>query len=156
MIVAIIVGLVGLLCLYVEFFVPGGVLAIIGAVILICSSIAFSLKADSWALGFIYVLSFLLAAVAICFFAMKNIKKSGKKNTFFLSRNQEGFTTDKIDAKLKGKTGRVSTELKPSGHVKIGGKTYQATSRGPFISKGARVEVIEVKGSHVIVKVIKE
>lgn len=156
MIVAIVIGLIGLLCFYVEFFVPGGILAITGFMILIGSAVAFCLKADSLVLGFSYVLFLLIAATLTCYIAIKHVKKSGKRNSFFLQKSQEGFSVEKIEENLLGKTGVVCTELKPAGHVRIEDRVYQATSLGPFLAKGSVVEVMEMKGSHVVVKLKEE
>ncbi|MBS0627311.1 MAG: hypothetical protein JSS09_03765 [Verrucomicrobia bacterium] len=156
MIVAVLIGLIGLLCFYLEFFIPGGVLAITGFMILTGSSVAFFLQTDSWGLGFVYVVFLLLASVFVCYLALKNVRKSGRRNSFFLQKSQEGFAVEKIEENLVGKSGVVCTELKPSGHVRIEEKVYQATTQGGFLPSGTDVEVIEMKGSHVIVKSKKE
>lgn len=152
MIAALLIGLLGLLCFYVEFFIPGGILAITGFMILIGSSVVFFLQTESVGLGFAYVLFLLIASVFVCYLAIKHVRKSGKKNSFFLQKSQEGFAVEKIDVSLLGKTGVVCTELKPAGHVRIEDKVYQALSLGQFIASGIPIEVVEVKGSHVIVK----
>lgn len=156
MIIAVVLGLIGLLCFYVEFFVPGGILAITGFMILTGSAVVFFLKTDSLGLGFAYVLFLLAAGIFVCYMAIKHVQKSGKRNSFFLQKSQEGFSVEKIEENLIGKTGIVCTELKPAGHVRIEEKVYQATSQGPFIAKGSAIEVIEMKGSHVIVISKKE
>ncbi|MES2198611.1 MAG: NfeD family protein [Chlamydiota bacterium] len=156
MIVALLLGLIGLLCFYVEFFVPGGILAITGLMVLTGSSVVFFLKVDSLGLGYAYVLFLLVAAIFVCYMALRHVRKSGKQNSFFLQKSQEGFSVEKLEENLVGKTGVVCTELKPSGHVRIEEKVYQATSQGPFLSQGSVVEVIEMKSSHVIVKIKEE
>lgn len=149
---ALLIGLIGLLCFYLEFFIPGGILAIIGGVLVIGSSILFCLKADSYFLGFLYVIVLLLSSIFTCILALRHMRRSGSRNSFFLQSDQKGFTAEKIEEELVGKTGIVSTELKPAGHVRIDGKIYQATSEGPFLPKGSPIEVIELKGSRVIVQ----
>jgi membrane-bound serine protease (ClpP class) len=154
--VAILIGLAGLLCFYIEFFIPGGILALVGFLALVGSSVLFCLRVDSALLGFIYVICLLVAAVFVCYLAIKHMKKSGSKNSFFLQKSQEGFSVEKLEEDLTGKEGVVSTELKPAGHVRIDDKVYQAVSLGQFISSGKAIEVIEMKGSHVVVKLKKE
>ena len=155
MILAVLIGLLGLLCLYCEFFLPGGVLAVLGGLILLSSVVLFFLHSTSPLWGILYLILLLMAAIFTCFLALKNIKRSGKQNAFFLQRNQSGFSAERIEENLIGKEGVVSTELKPSGHVRIEGKVYQALSQGEFVSKGTPVEVVLMKGSHVIVKLKK-
>lgn len=155
MILAALIGVLGLFCLYCEFFLPGGVLAVLGGSILLGSIVLFFLNTTSPFLGVLYVLLLLGLAVAICFYALRNIRRSGKQNAFFLQRDQSGFSAEKIEENLIGKEGIVSTELKPSGHIRIEGKIYQALSQGEFLPKGSLVEVLLMKGSHVIVKLKK-
>lgn len=156
MILALLIGLIGLSCFYLEFFIPGGILAVLGFLILIGSSTVFFLKTDSFGLGFGFALFLLAAAAFVCYIALKHVRKSGKRNSFFLQESQQGYCVDKIEEELLGKTGVVYTELKPSGHIRIEEKVYQATSQGPFLPKGTVVEVIEMKSSHVIVKIKEE
>ena len=155
MTLAIVIGLLGLFCLYSEFFLPGGVLAILGGGILVGSVVLFFLETESPLKTILYLVMLLVVAGFVCFWALRNIRRSGKKNAFFLQSNQAGFTAEKIEEDLVGKEGVVSTELKPSGHVRIDGKIYQAVSQGGFISKGTAIEVLLLKGSHVIVKTKK-
>lgn len=156
MIAVICIGLIGLLCFYGEFFVPGGILAILGILLVLGSSIAFFCKTDSSMFGLLYVLFLLGSSFWICFFAMKKIRKSGKNNSFFLEKDQEGFTAADLPPDLIGKKGTVRTELKPSGHVMIEGKIYQAMSEGGFLPKGTEITVASVRGSHLVVVVTKE
>jgi membrane-bound serine protease (ClpP class) len=156
MIAAILIGFLGLVCFYAEFFLPGGILAILGVMIVIASSFLFCLKANSWALGFGYIIMVLVASIFACYLALKHLKKSGKHNTFFLQSSQEGFSVSKIEEDLQGKEGLVYTELKPAGHVRIEGKIYQAVSEGPFLAKDQKVRVVALKGSHVLVQIKEE
>lgn len=155
MILAFLIGLIGLFCLYCEFFLPGGILAILGALTLIGGASIFFLRTESPLFTFGYVIFFLLLSVGVCFLALRNIRRSGKRDSFFLRQDQEGFSSGKIEEDLVGKEGVVSTELKPAGHIKVEGKVYQALSQGEFLSKGSMVEVVLMKGSHVIVKLKK-
>ncbi len=156
MILAVFIGVLGLLCLYFEFFLPGGVLALLGGVILIASCIFFFFQSDSSLATFLYFVGLILASTLVCLFAIRSIRRSGKENSFFLQKDQAGFTAGSLEEDLVGKEGVVSTELKPAGHVRIDGKVYQAVSQGEFLLKGSFVEVCSVKGSHLVVKVIKK
>ena len=155
MTLAILIGCASLLFFYFEFFVPGGILALIGAVVLIGGAVLFFFETNSPLFSFIYVLSFLLLAGVICYLALKHIRKSGKKDSFFLQNDQEGYSSAKMEEDLMGKEGVVSTELKPAGHIRIEEKVYQAVSQGAFLPKGSLVEVIQMRGSHVVVKLKK-
>ena len=50
-----------------------------------------------------------------------------------------------------GKSGVASTDLRPSGKVKIESDVIDAVAEGEFISKGTRVRVTEAAGNRVVV-----
>lgn len=150
MILAIFIGLVGLVCLYGEFFLPGGILAFFAVIIMAGSSVLFFMQSSSVLPGVIYTAVLILSGVFTCLFALKMIRRSN--NSFCLQKDQEGFVSASLEENLLAKEGVVSTELKPAGHVRIEGKIYQAVSQGDFIEKGSVIEVISMRGSHLIVK----
>ena len=155
MTLAILIGLACLLCFYLEFFLPGGVLAILGLLVLTGGSVLFFIETGSPLFTSIYVLAFLLLIALTCYLALKNVRKTGKNDSFFLQKDQEGYSSAKMEEDLLGKEGVVSTELKPAGHVRIEENLYQAVSQGGFLSKGTLVEVVQMRGSHVVVKLKK-
>ncbi len=67
--------------------------------------------------------------------------------------DREGFqaSTDAL-AHLDGKTGVALSVLRPSGTAQIEGKRVSVTTTGAFIDAGARVEVVSVVGSRVVVR----
>lgn len=152
MILAVIIGFVGLFTLYLEFFLPGGILALLGFVILVSSVVLFCLQADSGLFATLYAFFLLVASFLVCLLALKSIRRSGKYDSFFLKKDQTGFSVDKIEEDLIGKEGVVTTELKPAGHVRIEKKLYQAVSIGQFLPKDTVIEVIQMKGASVVVK----
>jgi membrane-bound serine protease (ClpP class) len=135
-----------------EFFLPGGALALLSLAIAACSVALFCQQTDSIFFILLYIAFLLSASLITVFLALKSIRKSGKKDSFFLQKDQEGFSSDKIEEDLVGKEGIVVTELKPAGHVRIEGRLYQAVSSGQFVVKGTLVEVMQVKGFCLIVK----
>ncbi len=150
MILALFIGLVGLACLYGEFFLPGGILAVVAVCILIGSIIVFSFSGSEPFWIFCYGLFLLICSILVCKLALKNIRRS--KDSFFLKQDQEGFVSSSLEQELLRKEGTVATELKPAGHVRIEGKVYQALSQGEFLEKGSIIEVVSIRGSHLIVK----
>ncbi len=153
MILACFIGLIALLCLYMEFFLPGGILALCAFLLGIGGTALFFWKAPEFWLGAVYLAVFIFTALAVCFLALRTIRRS--KDSFYLREDQEGFVSSSFEEDLVGKEGIVSTELKPAGHVRIEGAVYQALSQGDFIIKGTTVEVVTMKGSHLIVKIKK-
>ena len=153
MILACFIGFVAILCLYFEFFLPGGIFAVCAVILMLLGSFLFIWQASDLWMDALYVGILLFLSFFACLLALKNIKKS--KNSFCLHKDQQGYVSASFDEDLTRKKGVVSTELKPSGHVRIEGKVYQAISQGDFIVQGIEVEVVSMKGSHLIVKVKK-
>ena len=56
------------------------------------------------------------------------------------------------DISLDGTEGEVYSALRPAGTIIIDKKRIDAVANGSFIDKGARVRVIEVRGSRVVVE----
>ena len=151
MILAILIGLIGLVCLYFEFFVPGGILALIAGLCMLGSVGLFFFSSQETWMGFVY-LGFLGVCIPLtCFLALKMIRRSGAKDSFFLQKSQEGFTSPHLSQELVGKEGHVETDLKPAGYVRVDGCLYQALSEGVFIPKETKVSVSFVQGSRLIV-----
>jgi membrane-bound serine protease (ClpP class) len=144
-------GFVGILCLYFEFFLPGGILALCAVFFMLIGAFLFFWQSPAIWISALYLVFLILLSVMTCLLALKMIRRS--KNSFCLKDDQEGYVSTALEDELVGKEGIVSTELKPAGHVRIEGKLYQALSQGDFIMKGKEVVVVSTRGSHVIVKV---
>jgi len=70
---------------------------------------------------------------------------------------EAGYTAPKPGlARYVGSTGTVITPLRPSGTVEVDGERLDVVTEGGFIPRDAKVEVINVEGSRIIVKWIKE
>ena len=150
-----LVLVVGLAIIWVEFYVPGGVMAVIGSLVVLGAVVAYGVAGHTplAVLGFLVLA--LVGVVLTIRGALRNIRRSGEHNTFFLSRDQEGFTAvDSFDKTLIGKDAVTLTDLGPSGYVLIDGKRHPAASRGPYIDKGRTVRVIGGEAEYLIVKLI--
>ena len=152
MIEAIIFLVLSLLLLFLEFYLPGGILAFIGAVTYILS-IVFLVQAG---FGFLEVFFFFLLSVALgigtVVIAIKRIKKSATSNTFYLGTTQEGYVGASADTTLIGKSGVTKSDLGPSGFAEIEGKRIQVLSSGPYIERGEKVVVISARGAYLVVQ----
>jgi membrane-bound ClpP family serine protease len=51
-----------------------------------------------------------------------------------------------------GTVGASMSELRPSGRARFGDKVLDVVTRGEFIEPGQPIEVMEVKGYHVVVR----
>ena len=149
----IILAMLGLLLLFVEILMPGfGLFGILGTISLLGTLVAvFKLY------GFTVFLIMLIAVVIIFFGMIVFAKKSGLYNKVVLRDRQEakGFDEAPLQGML-GKVGVTHTELKPFGVAEIDGKIVDVCSTGDFIDRNVKVQVVQITGKTVTVKVYTE
>jgi membrane-bound serine protease (ClpP class) len=148
-----LIGAVAVLCLYFEFFLPGGILALFAVVLAFIGAWLFFAGVQELWICAVYLVALVGCAALVSGLALRQIRRS--KDSFCLHADQEGFSTGLLGKELLGKQGIVSSELKPAGHVRIEGQLYQAVSQGHFIGPDEEVEVVSVRGSHLVVKAKK-
>lgn len=151
----VVVGLfvIGIVLILSEFFVPGLVLGTLGALALIGSGVY------GWVLypeyGLMIVGGEFIAAVLVVFLGMYVIARTKAGQVMVLESRQAleaGYVAPSEDESLVGRVGEVFTPLRPAGTVFVGEKRINAVSNGEYIEKGARVRVVEVEGSRVVVE----
>ena len=71
---------------------------------------------------------------------------------FTPQKSEEGFTISRGYETLIGEKGKTTTDLRPSGKVKIEGKTYQAFSHGDYIDKDEEILVDGIDENQLLVK----
>jgi membrane-bound ClpP family serine protease len=152
MIIAIL-ALGGLILVFLEFFLPGMILAVLGSILLL-ASIAICLIDTSLMWGILYILGLGFLVIGTCQCALWYLERSKSKDHFYLEKDQEGYVASQFEKNIIGKTAVALTELKPAGHITVEGKNYQALCETGFISKGQTVTIVGGKGSHLIVRKI--
>lgn len=68
----------------------------------------------------------------------------------------QGYTANFNEVPMAGKTGFAYTILRPSGKVIIDGKIYDAFTRGEYVEKEERIEVIDEESSTLRVRKIED
>ena len=149
MLIALVLALVGLALIYMEFFMPGGILAVFGTGALIAALAFFGYQGDSFWMTLLAFFGLLALVAVVCKIALWRVQAS---QTIFLKDDQEGYVACSFDPALIGKEGIALSDLKPSGHISVEGKLWQALSESGYIAKGAQVIVIGGAGSHLKVK----
>lgn len=153
---SLLLALFGLTMIFLEFFVPGGILAVLGAMAILAGTMLLSLWGPGWNVAGPYLIVCLMLTALTCYIAIRRIKKSGKKDSFYHSKDQEGYVPFSLSKKLIGKKGVAASDLKPSGHVLIEGDPFQAVSERGYITKDTEIQVISLGSAYLIVKPIKE
>ena len=167
----IIALFIGLALIAVEIFVlPGfGIAGISGIIVAVGSLVLIMVNNDAFDFEFVSMnnlLKAVAAAMAGLFGSMILFFVGGAKladSKFFkrvaLTDTQEstqGYTSNFITSVVTGKRGIAQTVLRPSGKVAIDGMIYDAYTRGEYIEKGFPVEVVNVSGSSLQVRIIKD
>lgn len=145
----------GLLFTWLEFYMPGGAFAVAAAIFVLGSLVTFFSESGSVVASSIFFAATCVAVIAVIRFSIWRIRKSADKNTFFLSKDQEGYIAAELDKTLIGKKGRTVTECGPSGYAIIEGKRYPIICRGPYLNKDVEVEVIAKELGNYIVKPLR-
>lgn len=149
---AFILLIVGLIAILIEFFLPGAVFGTIGGIFLLFSIILFASASESIALTLLYTLLTGGAVALLIKFALWRIRQGPPERSIYSNADQEGYVASSWDKSLVGKKGRVTTDLKPGGHIAIGGKQYSALSQSGYIASGEEVIVAGGEGETLIVK----
>ena len=148
-----IVGLliISFVLFFFEIFLPGGVLAIIGGlVLLIASAMAFTEWGFAAAVGLFFF--GVLGAILMFFIEVKLISQTRFGRQFALKSTIATRLNPRADEKLVGAEGVTLTKLAPSGKVEIGGAVYTAAAEDGFLDKGISVSVSRTETFHLIVK----
>lgn len=147
---------VALLLIWLEFYLPGGVMGIAGAVIFITSIVLFALESPSPLYTILFTLFAFAALGTLVKWTLNRIQKSSSKQTLYSDADQEGYTASSYDSSLIGKEGVASTDLKPTGHARFEGKSHHVIAQSGYIEKGTRVIVLKGQGSSLIVKELSQ
>lgn len=144
--------LLGLLLIFLEFYVPGAVMGVCGGIMVFISIVLFALQSQSVILTLFYIIGVIICLVILFKFALWRIRTAKPGHSIFSDSSQEGFVASHFDTLAIGKKGIADTDLKPSGHIIVDGKRLQAISQSGYIIKGSEVIVIGGQEASLIVK----
>ncbi len=161
----ILLFIAGVALLLIEIFViPGfGIFGIAGIILMIAGLFMGLLSDLPLVDGSILEMAimqlagaFILSALVI-FILVKTMPKTKMWNKLILQKNIEaksGYTSDKKFNNLLKKEGEALTDLRPAGTAVINEKRYDVVTQGEYIEKGAKIKVLEIEGSKIVVKKI--
>lgn len=147
---------VGLLLIFIEFYLPGGVLGVIGGLVILASVFMFASETSSVFLVILYVFGVAILVTLLIRFALWRIVHAKPGYSIYLNKDQEGYQASSYDQSAIGKQGVVLSDLKPGGYILVDGKQHQAISLTGYIPKGVEVVVIAGQEESLIVKLSKK
>lgn len=144
----------GLLLVFLEFFLPGIILGTIGGTLIVLSIIFFAAEVHSPLFVMLFAALAVGGVIGVIYAALRKIKSS-QKSGLYSDADQEGYRSEKYDESVVGKEGVAISDLRPSGRIIVNRKTYQAMSQGGFIAKQSKIQVVGGEGPTLIVKSIE-
>ncbi|RKJ61889.1 nodulation protein NfeD, partial [Butyricicoccus sp. 1XD8-22] len=154
---SILLFIIGFALLLAEFFVPGGIVGLIGGALVIISL----LFAGESVVHMAY--SILIAIIIAVIGMVVMMKFLGKRLHFFnklvlrdATTTEEGYVSNENRLDLIGKMGETLTPLRPAGTILVDNERIDAVSEGSYINLNKKVEIIKVEGSRIVVREIKE
>jgi membrane-bound serine protease (ClpP class) len=143
----------GMVLILAEFIVPGMICGILGGLLVISSAGlgCYTYPDYTWTI-IVGELAGVFASIILGMFLLSRTRAG--KNLILSSSQQAdaGWVAAASDAALTDAEGEVFTALRPAGTILVHGKRIDAVSDGTFIDKGAKVRVIAVHGSRVVVE----
>lgn len=152
--------LIGLGLVVLEMFIPsGGILGFLATVAVLSSIVLAFLNGPGTGLAF--VLTTVVAVPAVLAVAVKVWPETPMGRRFLLGvpTPEEVLPDSPLRRELKsllGKHGVAKSVMLPSGVVTIDGQTIDAVAQGMAIEAGQRIEVVEVRGTRVVVRPAEE
>jgi membrane-bound ClpP family serine protease len=147
----------GIFLLFLEIFVPGGILGLFGIIALIAGIM---LTVNSLLQGIVYVslLLFTLAVLIALSFRFPKTRRFWERFALKTRQTkQEGYVAPKAAYEsFLGKQGIALSQLRPAGTADFNGERLDVVTEGGFIPNGSKIIVIAVEGTRVIVRQMKD
>ncbi|MFB4166516.1 nodulation protein NfeD [Virgibacillus sp. JSM 102003] len=150
---AIILLILGLVLIIAEFFVPGGIVGLLGV-----GSVVGSLIISGQDIGHMSMsigIAFIVAIIA----SIILFKSIGMEKGFFRhiilkdqTSTELGYVSSVNRLELIGLEGVTVTQLRPSGTAVFDGERLDVVSEGGFIQSNKLVKVVKVEGVRVVVR----
>lgn len=151
----VILALIGtaLLLFFLEIFLPGGILAIVGALVLIgASAVTYTEYGLLAAMG--VLLGSMIVTVLFFWAEITFLQRSPVGRWLFLTSTQKSDSRPSQASvpDMAGKTGETVTKLVPTGTVLVDGKKYEAWSQTGWVDAGVSVEVVRQETYRLVVR----
>lgn len=106
---------IGLLLIFVEFYLPGAIMGTLGGFLVVTSIVIFAMEATSPIAVIFYVIGALICIGLLIKFAIWKITHTKPEHSIYSDDAQVGYFASSYDESAIGKKGIVLTDLKPGG-----------------------------------------
>ncbi|MCC5833918.1 MAG: hypothetical protein JJU20_04215 [Opitutales bacterium] len=148
----LIIGLIliAFVLFFLEIFMPGGLLAIVGGLLLLAAS---WLTFDAYGILPAAVMLFATAVLGVVMFfvEVRLLTRSPLGKQFRLDNQITASVNPREDDSLVGMSGVTLTTLAPSGKVQIQQKVYPASAQEGYLEKGTPISVVRSETFKLIV-----
>lgn len=154
----VICFVVGIALLVVEAFVPGfGLPGISGVVMEVVAIVLTWINHGPVAALGLTIIVLALIAIAISM-SLRSVTKGKLSKSKLVLQHREsseaGYRSQEDMKVFLGKEGQATTVLRPTGMAEFDGVKLNVVSEGEFVSAGAKVRIVQVEGSRIVVRVI--
>ncbi|WP_077330206.1 NfeD family protein [Virgibacillus siamensis] len=152
---AIILLILGLVLIVAEFFVPGGIVGLLGIGAIIVSLIMSG--QDIGQMSMSIGIAFIVAIIAtVVLFRTIGLEKGFFRHIILKDRTmtEQGYVSSVNRLELIGLRGVTVTPLRPSGTAILENERIDVVTEGGFIAKDQHVKVVKVEGVRVVVRAL--
>lgn len=147
---------IGLLLIFIEFYLPGAIMGVTGAILVLISIFLFASTFNSPILTLLYIISTTVCIGLLIKFTLRRIIKTKPEYSIYSNKDQKDYYASSYDKAAIGKKGIVLADLKPGGYITIDGKQHQAISLTGYLTKGTEVIVVSGDGESLLVRKANE
>ncbi|WHX99361.1 NfeD family protein [Neobacillus sp. DY30] len=144
---------IGIMLIFLEFFLPGAISGTLGLAALIAS--LFLAGENPVRMG-ISVFIAICISISVLFFMIKVLGKKlilfNRMILFDTARKEDGYVSNVNRTDLLGKEGIALTVLRPSGTAVFNNERLDVVSEGDFIDQNAKITVVKVEGVRIVVR----
>lgn len=146
--------ILGLLLIFFEMFVPGGIIGFFGAMLMGTGAIlCFYYYGPSMGMATLLGSCLLVAVMVVLFFRIFPYTAEGKwiimNQTLVTAKGSHSETAR--HQTLIGKEGCTESKLRPSGIAIIDGERLDVVSEGDYVEENTRIRVLRVDGNRIVV-----
>lgn len=149
-------ALVGGGLIFLEFFVPGGILGVLGVIALAVMTVMVFVNYGAMWGGAALLGSVLVGVIYLALF-LAFYKQTPIGRLMTLKSEVQGQSVPELARETwVGKRGESMTPLRPVGKALIGGQRMEVQAESGLIPSGTPVEVVRVSGSRLMVRAVQE